>query len=128
MDPNNIAIHVGQNFVNFAAGTLAWFILSFFFEERTRKRSFPESPIPITIKAPPPVREFNTELFSKYFGDNEDEILIDTASSRTQRVSRSTNDPTSTRMSQITAGKQLANVLRSFADTAESFDRYFDEQ
>ena len=23
-DPNNIAIHVGQNFVNFAAGTIAW--------------------------------------------------------------------------------------------------------
>ena len=23
-DPNNIAIHVAQNFVNFAAGTVAW--------------------------------------------------------------------------------------------------------
>ena len=29
VDPNNILIHVGQNFINFAAGTLAWFLLSF---------------------------------------------------------------------------------------------------
>merc|ERR1712061_714420 len=27
-DPNNIAIHVAQNFVNFAAGTVAWFLFA----------------------------------------------------------------------------------------------------
>merc|ERR1739842_204548 len=27
-DPNNIAIHVAQNFVNFAAGSIAWFFFA----------------------------------------------------------------------------------------------------
>merc|ERR1712158_123683 len=27
-DPNNIAIHVAQNFVNFAAGSVAWFLFA----------------------------------------------------------------------------------------------------
>ena len=117
VDPNNIAIHVMQNFINFAAGTLAWFLLSFTFQERTR-RSLPESPIPITIKAPP--YEFEPkDLFSQYYYKNEDDIVLDSSSSRTERVSRSANDSPKTKMLQI------ADMLRVFADTAESLNRYY---
>ena len=42
-DPNNILIHVSQNFVNFASSTLAWFVLAFFYDnasvQKRRKRA-----------------------------------------------------------------------------------------
>ena len=128
MDPNNIAIHVGQNFVNFAAGTLAWFVLSFFFDERTR-RSFPESPIPISIRAPYD-HDSVTYLYKRRRDGRDYGVEEEEFTPGTRRVSRSTGSTsddhgnTSTKMTKMLSGKRIANMLRSFADTAESFDRY----
>ena len=47
-DPNNILIHVSQNFVNFASSTFAWFVIAAFFDnggsiQKRRKRSSPKT-------------------------------------------------------------------------------------
>jgi len=130
IDPNNIAIHVGQNFVNFAAGTVAWFLLSFSFQERTKRSvsrdfsdapNFPQAPIPITIKAPPP-NGFGAEDFSY------DNWSPDSSFTRSDRVYRSTDNDVNENKEKVSTTKNLANMFRSLADAAESFDRVLKEQ
>ena len=125
IDPNNIAIHVGQNFVNFAAGTLAWFLLSFTYTERTKRsvsRNFPEAPIfpqapiPITIKAPPP-NGFGASDFS------DGNWVADSSFTRSDRVQRSTDEQVHENKEKVSSSKNLANMFRSLADAADSFDR-----
>ena len=43
-DPNNIAIHVSQNFVNFATSTAFWALASFFYQAPSKKRSLYQTP------------------------------------------------------------------------------------
>ena len=43
-DPNNIAIHVSQNFVNFATSTTFWALASFFYQAPSKKRSLYQTP------------------------------------------------------------------------------------
>ena len=78
-DPNNILIHVSQNFVNFASSTLAWMVLAFFYDnasvQKRRKRASS-------------TKVDNGETLGKSFN-----------------------------------GERIANVFRSFARTAESLDR-----
>ena len=135
VDPNNIAIHVAQNFVNFAAGTLAWFLLSFTFEERTKRstsRNFPQSPIPLTIKAPPP-NSFGTEDFlTQYYNNYQDQSSSDSTFKRSARISRSANNQIHEESmnverkdseNKISSSKHMANMFRSLADAADSLDR-----
>ena len=135
VDPNNIAIHVMQNFVNFAAGSLAWFLLAFTFEERTKRstsRNFPQAPIPLTIKAPPP-NSFGTEDFLRqYYNNYEEQSSLDSTFKRSERISRSTdnqmheenvNHERKTTENKISSSKHLANMFRSLADAADSLDR-----
>ena len=136
VDPNNIAIHVMQNFVNFAAGSVAWFLLSFTFQERTKRstsRNFPQAPIPLTIKAPPP-NSFGTEDFlNQYYSNYGQQSSLDSTFTRSERISRSTdyqtnekdgNTESKTTNNQISSSKHLANMFRSLADAADSLDRY----
>ena len=135
VDPNNIAIHVAQNFVNFAAGTLAWFLLSFTFEERTKRstsRSFPQAPIPLTIKAPPPIAFGTEDFLRQYYNNYEEQSSSDSNFKRSARISRSTqnemseegmNDEIKSTENRVSSSKHLANMFRSLADAADSLDR-----
>ena len=135
LDPNNIAIHVGQNFVNFAAGSVAWFLLSFTFQERTKRsasRSFPQSPIPITIKAPPPNAFSAEDFLNQYYNNYQNAASEDSSFTRSQRVLRSTDDQMhgdnkhngrKTNEETMSMSKHLASMFRSLADAADSFDR-----
>ena len=139
LDPNNIAIHVGQNFVNFAAGSVAWFLLSFTFQERTkrsasskRSASFPQSPIPITIKAPPPKAFSSEDFLTQYYNNYQNAELEDSSFTRSERVLRSTDDQIhenaehngrTTNEKTTSTSQHLANMFRSLADAADSFDR-----
>merc|ERR1711894_65182 len=87
-DPSNILIHVTQNFINFAAGSVAWLILGTGYEVN---------------------RSGTWQLGRK----------------KKKRDLNQQQEETNFRS--VFTGKRVANVFRAFADTVETFDRFFDE-
>ena len=142
-DPNNIFIHVSQNFFNFASSTAAWLATAAFYEARNvnakRKKRFllngydTESNIdPATIYTG--VNDPNNILIhvSQNFVNFASSTIawfvlaafFDNGGSLQKRKRRSLNseDAEETFKSRF-SGERLANVFRSMASTAESLDR-----
>ena len=100
--PNNIAIHVTQNLVNFVASTLFWFFASFFYSE--------------------------TIVSAKTFSDVSSQFAGFTGESNgfNKRSAPEEQQPESSEslgIAKYLSGRRMANVLRSVADAAEGFDR-----
>ena len=93
-DPNNIAIHVAQNFINFAVSTVFWFFASFFYSENQVGRQLRES------------LNFHNQYKKRSVEETAEEAPEDQG------------------MLSVLSGKRLAAMLRSFADASEGFDRY----
>ena len=126
-DPSNIAIHVSQNFFNFAVSTLGWFLASFTYSsssKRSNRRSFPQAPIPITIKAPPPNGfSAGSDFFNGYHNNHVQKRSTDEEWPIFDRVARSADDKLYEPLDTISTSKHLANMFRSLAEAADSFDR-----
>ena len=146
-DPNNIFIHVSQNFFNFASSTIAWLATATFYEARNvnakrRKRRYllngdTESNIdPATIYTgvndPNNILIHVSQNFVNFASSTFAWFVIaaffDNGGSIQKRRKRSTpktaeQENAEEGIKSRFSGERLANVFRSFASTAESLDR-----
>ena len=138
-DPNQILIHVSNNFFNFASSTTAWLVTAAFYEARNvnakRKKRFAldDSKIdPATIYTG--VHDPNNILIHvsrNFFNFASSSIawfmvaaFFDNGGSLERRMKRSLNSTdTKETLESRFSGERLANVFRSMASTAESLDR-----
>ena len=144
-DPNNIFIHVSQNFFNFASSTIAWLATATFYEARNvnarRKRRYllngdtdsnidpatiytgVNDPNNILIHVSQNFVNFASSTFAWFviaaFFDNGGNIQ-----KRRKRSPKTTEEEKAEEgIKSRFSGERLANVFRSFASTAESLDR-----
>ena len=143
-DPNNIFIHVSQNFFNFASSTAAWLATAAFYEARNvnakRKKRFllngydtesnidpatiytgVNDPNNILIHVSQNFVNFASSTFAWFvlaaFFDNGGRVQ------KRRRRSPKSGDNVEEAVKSRFSGERLANVFRSFASTAESLDR-----
>ena len=84
----------------------------------------PQAPIPITIKAPPPNGfSAGSDFFDGYYNNHVQKRSTDEELPISDRVARSADDKLYEPVDTISTSKHLANMFRSLAEAADSFDR-----
>lgn len=131
-NPTNIAILNGQRFVNYAAGTIAWFAIALFWGHSSSVTTARSSTNSVSDYIPSLIGSLtkeDTQSWLRNAFENQDNTNF---ARRTQSVEDLSSDDSKSEHGDILSWAfdpktKLVNMIRSFANAVEAYDGQLEE-